>query len=158
VTYRYRLAFTDVDYARLVFSGEYYRWAERAFETWQYESGLPWHVMIDELGLDLASVETRCHYVAPLGFEDEFDVSVGLRDLDEHGFVSDFEIARADDGRLTAHGYLVRRFLHAPPPAAALAVFRAMAERTSVERYDDRVERLERLRRERRAARSAWTV
>ncbi len=157
MTYRYRLAFTDVDYARLVFSGEYYRWAERAFETWQLESGLAWPVMIDELGLDLASVETRCHYVAPLGFEDEFDVSVGLRDLDDDGFVSDFEIARAEDGRLAAHGYLVRRFTAQPPPAAVV-VFRAMAERSSVERYDDRVSRLERERRERRDARAAWTV
>ncbi len=149
--YRFRLGFTDVDYARLLFSGDYYRWVERAMERWQQEAGLPWRRMILDLGLGLPSTETRCHYLAPIEFEDEFEVGVGIRDLTERGFVTDFELVRVRDGRLAAYGYIVRRFLDMAtlrgendPPEEALAVFRNMeAESGDPPPYEERRRQLE---------------
>ncbi len=146
--YRYRLAFTDVDFARLLFSGDYYRFAERAFETLQQEHGLGWKRMIVELGLGLPSVETRCQYLASIGYEHEFEVGVGVRDLNERGFVTDFEVVRLHDSRLAAYGYFVRRFLDMATlrpatnvPAEAMEVFASMeaATRSALPTYEERV-------------------
>lgn len=145
MSYRYRVAFTDVDFARLVFSADYYRWAERAFEAWCQSAGLPWRHMIEDLGLGLPSIETRCHYLTPLAYEDEFDVRVGVRDFTDRGFVTDFELVRVRDGALAAYGYFVRRFLdmrsmrgRSDIPAEAAAVFRALEAETDVTPYPER--------------------
>lgn len=145
--YRYSLGFTDVDFARLMFSGDYYRWAECAMERWQQEMGLPWRRMILDLNLGLPSTETRCRHHAPIAFEDEFEVGVSVRALTNRGFVTDFEFIRVADGRLAAYGYLVRRFLDMrthrgqnDPPREAMEVFARMAEDTDVMPYDARAE------------------
>lgn len=143
--YRYKLGFTDVDFARLMFSGDYYRWVERAMERWQQEMGLGWKRMIVDLNLGLPSLETRCHHVASISYEDEFEVGVSVRDLTNRGFVSDFEFVRVADGRLAAYGYFVRRFLDMKahrgenaPPQEAMDVFTRMAEDRGVMPYDER--------------------
>lgn len=144
--YRYRPAFMDVDFARMIFSGNYYTWVERAFETWQLELGLSWRELIVEHRLGLATIETRCHYLAPIGLMEEFEVELGLRDLDERGFTSDFQVTRIDDARVSAFGYFRRRFLdldtHAPrrdPPAFAVDVFRQMAQASRLQSYEERM-------------------
>lgn len=148
--YRYKLGFTEVDFARLMFSGDYYRWAERAMEQWQQEMGLPWKRMIVDLNLGLPSLETRCHHRASISFEDEFEIGVSVRDLTNRGFVSDFEFIRMQDGALAAYGYFVRRFLDMKhhrgendPPHEAMEVFSRMAEDTDVVPYEQRRAALE---------------
>ena|SRR5579862_2664159 len=143
--YRYKLGFTEVDFARLMFSGDYYRWAERAMERWQQEMGLGWKRMIVNLNLGLPSLETRCHHHASIAYEDEFEIGVSVRDLSNRGFVSDFEFVRVADGVLAAHGYFVRRFLDMKehrgqndPPQEAIEVFSRMAEDRDVMPYEDR--------------------
>ncbi|HWM11091.1 MAG TPA: acyl-CoA thioesterase [Solirubrobacteraceae bacterium] len=149
MSYRYRVGFTDVDFARIMFSGDYYRWAERGFEAWCQESGLHWRRMIEDLAVGLPSIETRCHHLAPLAYEDEFDVCLGVRDLTDRGFVSDFELYRVKDGVLAAHGYFNRRFLdmrtlrgRSDIPEEAAAVFRALEAQTDLMPYADRREQL----------------
>jgi acyl-CoA thioesterase FadM len=151
--YRYRQGFTDVDFAQQMFSGDYYRWVERALEDWQLEAGLPWRRMLEDLHLGLPAVETRCHYLARIAFQDEFDVEVGLRDLTTRGFVADFEIVNVTAGRLAAYGYTSRRFLDMrtgrpfePVPAEAMDVFRAGAAATRLAPYGERVAEWERRR------------
>ena len=135
----------DVDFARMIFSGNYYAWVERAFETWQLDLGLSWRELIVQHHLGLATIETRCHYLAPIGLMEELEVELSVRDLDERGFTSDFQVTRVDDARLSAFGYFRRRFLdletHAPrrnAPEHALAVFRRMVEASQLPSYDER--------------------
>jgi acyl-CoA thioesterase FadM len=130
----------------MIFSGNYYTWVERAFETWQFDLGLAWDDLIVNHRLGLATIETRCHYLAPVGLMQEFEVTLGLRDLDERGFTTDFEVVRLEDGRLAAFGYVRRRFLdmngHGPrtdPPELAMNVFRRMLESSTLQAYDDRI-------------------
>lgn len=156
--YRYRLGFTDVDFARLLFSGHYYLFAERAMERWQHEAGLPWKRMMVDLNLGLPSIETRCHYHAPIGYEDEFEIGLRVRDLSSRGFVSDFEFVRLHDGRIAAHGYFARRFLDMAahrgqnePPQEAVEVWTRMAEDREVPTYEERRALLEAERKARRA-------
>ena len=143
--YRYHVAFTEVDFARRVFSGDYYAYAERAFETYQRQAGLGFNRMITELGIGLPATETRCRYLAGLAYEDEFEVGVSVRDLTERGFVTDFEIVRLEDERLAAYGFLTRRFIDMRTgagiteiPDEAAAVFRAMADERSLPAFEER--------------------
>jgi acyl-CoA thioesterase FadM len=145
VRYRYKIAFTEVDFALRLFSADFYHFAERAFETFLQETGLGFRRMITELGIGLPATETRCRYLAGLAYEDEFEVTVSVRDLDDRGFVTDFEVVRLDDGKVAAYGYMTRRFLdmrtgagttHVPDEAAT--VFRAMADRRSLPSYEER--------------------
>jgi len=136
----------DVDFARMIFSGNYYTWVERAFETWQFDLGLVWDDLIVSHRLGLATIETRCHHLAPIGLMQEFEVELGLRDLDRRGFTTDFEVVRLEDGRLSAFGYMRRRFLdmdtHGPraePPEFAMRILREMLASSSLPTYDERV-------------------
>ena len=144
--YRYRPAFMDVDFARMIFSGHYYTWVERAFERWQFDLGLRWLDLIVNHKLGLATIESRCHNLAPIGLMEEFEVQLGMRDLDDRGFTTDFQIVRTADDVLAAFGYMRRRFLdtetHEPrsdPPEFARQVFLEMLATSSVPSYDDRV-------------------
>jgi acyl-CoA thioesterase FadM len=146
VRFRYRPSFMDVDFARMIFSGNYYTWVERAFEAWQFDLGLIWDDLIVNHRLGLATVETRCHHLAPIGLMQEFEVELGLRDLDERGFTTDFEVVRLEDGRLSAFGYIRRRFLdmdthaaRAEPPEFSMRIFRQMLASSRLPSYDERV-------------------
>jgi acyl-CoA thioesterase FadM len=159
---QYQLGFVDVDYARIMFSGDVYRWVDHTFERWQQDLGLPWRRMIGELHLGLPSIETRCHYVSPVEFEDTFEVRVSARDLTSRGFVTDFELVVGEEERLASYGYLVRRFMNMQtlrawpdPLEEAFAVFERMAEESDVIHYDERRRLLEEQRRDRAAAKEA---
>jgi 4-hydroxybenzoyl-CoA thioesterase len=106
----FRVGFTDVDYARILFSGDYYKWAEHAFQTWQTQAGLSWTAMIDGHDVGLPSVESRCRYLLPVKFEDAFSVRMAVSGLDHRGFTFTFEIL-SESGELAAYGYLVKRFV-----------------------------------------------
>lgn len=144
--YRFQLGFCDVDYARQLFSGDYYQWVERALEQWQRDEGIPWKRMIHDLNLGLPTLETRCHHLASIGFEDEFEIGLNLRDLTNRGFVTDFEIIRLKDDRLAAYGYLARRFLDMTthrgennPAREAIEVYERMQETSKdFPTYDER--------------------
>ncbi|HWM11118.1 MAG TPA: thioesterase family protein [Solirubrobacteraceae bacterium] len=149
--YRYRLGSADVGYARQMFSADYYRWASRAWGTWQLDAGMPLRRMILELGIGLPTSETRGHHLAPIACGDEFTVELGVRDLSARGLVSDFEFVRVRDGKLAAHGYFVRRFvaMESMRPCASLPdvlerVFGAMAAQTRLRPYPERRAELQR--------------
>lgn len=144
--YIYRVGFTDVDCAQRLFSGSYYTWVERAFETWQDDAGLPWKRLFDEFDLGLPATETRCHYLSSLAFEDSFAVELGLRELDNRGFVLDFQFCRLNDDQLCAFGYSRRRFVAlstgrpvSAPPEVPCRVFTDMAARRIIPTYEERV-------------------
>ena len=140
--YTDRVGFTDVDASTFMYGAFYYAMADRAFERWQRESGLSWKAVMDELAIGMPAIESRCRYVAPLRFDDEVVVAVGVGDLTPKGFTANFEITRAD-GVLAAYGYIRRRFMDmatstgvAHAPERLLEVMRRM-ERTSTARSFD---------------------
>jgi acyl-CoA thioester hydrolase len=143
----YKLGFTEVDFAQLLFSADFYRFAERTFETWHQSHGLGLRRLITELDIGLPAVETRCRYLAPIRFEDEFAVTVSVRDLTDRGFFSDFEISLVDGDRLAAFGFLERRFMdmrtgramHGVPDEVE-RVYRAMADDVSLITFEARMQ------------------
>lgn len=129
---QYELGFAHVDYAGLMFSGDFYMWAEHAFQRWQTSKGLSWRKMIDVYNVGLPSVETRCRYVSPIMMEQPFEISLSLDDLTTRGFTYSFEFVKAE-GLICAFGYSIKRFVNmetlrgwAEIPAAVFDVFQKL--------------------------------
>lgn len=113
--YQFRVGFTDVDYFKIVFFGDYLKWMDRAFEVKLVESGLPYNVIVDELGIGIPIVETRCRYFSALRYGDDVVLPLRLSEMTARGFSVEFQLIRQSDSRVCAAGFTRRRFVRAEP-------------------------------------------
>lgn len=133
--YQYQIAFSDVDFARVLFFGRYYEIVNRAAEQWFHQYDILVRDLATVHDLRLPIVASHCRYLGPLTLEDVVDVHLGVKDLTERGFTLAFIMLRQGEERAAAWGYLERRFVTGggqarPPDETITRVLQQMADET----------------------------
>lgn len=109
--YQYRVSFSEVDYARVLFFGRYYYVVNRGFEEWMHQHGLYYLDLVPNHNVRIPIVASYCRYLRPAYMDDVLEVHLGVKDLTPRGFRMPFAFYRQGDERLLAWGYLERRFV-----------------------------------------------
>jgi len=102
--------FDDVDYARVVYFGRYYTYAEKAEAQMLRKFGLSNKVLSEEFNVGTPIVYSQCHYFQPARLEDKLVVKIQLQDLSDKGFSIHFEIFK-EDGKALVRGRTDHRFI-----------------------------------------------
>ena len=98
--YRQRVRYHECDPQGVVFNSHYLAYFDVALtELWREAGG--YDEMIGD-GTDMVVAEARVRYLAPLAFDDEFDVAIEIIRLGETSMGSSFVIERA--GEATTEG------------------------------------------------------
>lgn len=114
LTFRHRLTWMDVDYARVAHYLRYNVWVDDAFHGYLFERGF--HVKeFMEQGYGLPYVSNSCRYFRVLTLEDEVEIQLTVTDLDEKGFTLRYRIVKAGDSTVAAEGEVVRRCIQQAP-------------------------------------------
>jgi len=114
VTFRYRLTWLDIDYARVAHYLRYFVWVDEAFHRYLYERGF--HIKeFMEQGYGLPYTASSCRYLQALTLEDEVEIQTTVTDLAPKGFTLRYRIMRAGDSAVVAEGDMVRRCIRREP-------------------------------------------
>ena len=107
--YRCFVKWMDTDYARVAHYQRFLSWVDDGFQIWCNGRGISFKEQLDQ-GIGWPLVDVRIEYHRPVTLEDEILVSMALKDVTAQGMTLEFEIFRSD-GKLSAEGYLKRRFI-----------------------------------------------
>ncbi|MDF1554812.1 MAG: thioesterase family protein [Deferrisomatales bacterium] len=114
ITLGYRVQWSDVDYARIVYFLRYPEWVADGFHRVLYERGFSLRESV-AAGYGLPYVDTSCRYHRALTLEDEAEIRMNVTDLDAKGFTLHYEIFQAGEPNLVADGTMVRRCISLQP-------------------------------------------
>jgi YbgC/YbaW family acyl-CoA thioester hydrolase len=114
--FRYRLTWSDVDYARVVHYLRCVAWVDDAFHGHLYERGFHIREFVEQ-GFGLPYLASTCRYMRMLTLEDEVEIHLALAKLDAKGFTLQFRINKVGDAAVAAEGEMVRRCIHVAPGA-----------------------------------------
>jgi acyl-CoA thioester hydrolase len=108
--HRLRVRWHECDPQEVVFNAHYLAYFDLAFtELWR--EALGGHQAMVSRGLDLVVAEARIRYLAPLRFDDEFEIVVAVADMGHTSLKSELRIER--DGDLAVEGELRHVFVDA---------------------------------------------
>lgn len=96
--WRRRVEFAETDLAGIAHFSNFLRWAEAAEHALLRSLGAGSH----DGGLGWPRVAVTCDYVAPLRFEDELEVELGVRSVGTSAVTYAFTISRVDGERRAA--------------------------------------------------------
>lgn len=114
VTYRRRVDWPDVDYARVVYFVRYQEWAAAAFHGHLHDRGFRLRDFFDA-GYALPYVDVRCRFHRALTLEDEAEIGLVVTALDARGFTVGYRICRAGESEAAVEGEMVRRCITQSP-------------------------------------------
>jgi len=98
--HRLRVRFAECDPQGIVFNSRYLEYFDIAItELWRETIG-PYQEATERLGIDLVVAEARIRYLAPLRFDEEFDLVVSLARLGTTGITTAIAIERVDGVRV----------------------------------------------------------
>jgi YbgC/YbaW family acyl-CoA thioester hydrolase len=133
LTYRHRLGWIDVDYARVAFYLRYYVWVDEALHGALYDRGFHIREFMEQ-GYGLPYINTSCRYFQRLTLEDEVEVRIEFTSVDERGFAIKFQIVKVGEEKPAAEGEITRRCIQLDPPKS---VAMPPALRSAVEALKD---------------------
>jgi acyl-CoA thioester hydrolase len=108
--HRLRVRWHECDPQEVVFNAHYLAYFDLAItELWR--EALGGHQAMVSRGLDLVVAEARIRYLAPLRFDDEFEIVVAVADMGHTSLKSELRIER--DGDLAVEGELRHVFVDA---------------------------------------------
>ena len=113
--FRYRLTWSDCDYARVAYYLRYPVWVDEAFHGYLFERGFRIRDYVDQ-GYGLPYISTACRYFRRLTLEDEVEIELSVSNLTPKGFTVSYRIVKAGDTDPTAEGEMVRRCIQQAPP------------------------------------------
>ena len=100
--HRLRVRYSECDQQNIVFNGHYLFYFDIAMtELWREALG-PYQEMVTEHGVDMVVAEVSIRYLAPLCFDEEFDLVAEITRLGNTSMVT--AIAADRDGTVTAEG------------------------------------------------------
>jgi acyl-CoA thioester hydrolase len=107
--HRLRVRYSECDQQNIVFNGHYLFYFDLAItELWREALG-PYQETVAELGVDMVVAEARIRYLAPLHFDDEFDLVAELTRLGTTSIVTAISAER--DGTTCAEGEIRHVFV-----------------------------------------------
>lgn len=113
--FRYRLTWSDVDYARVAYYPRFGIWVDEAFHGHLYARGCSLVALLEQ-GYGLPYIATSCRYLRKLTLEDEVEIALSITKSDAKGFTLAFTITKAGDDGPAAEGEQVRRCISGDPP------------------------------------------
>ena len=110
-----RVRYNECDLQGVVFNGNYLTYFDVGItELWR---GLGGYEEMVAAGLDLVVAEATVRYLAPLRFDDEFEVAITVARLGETSMTTHYALSR--DGEPVAEGELIHVFVSAGKGAKA---------------------------------------
>jgi acyl-CoA thioester hydrolase len=107
--YKQRVRYHECDPQGVVFNGNYLAYFDIGMtELWREAGG--YEAMISD-GTDMVVVEARVRYLAPLRFDDEFDVTLSVTRLGKTSMSTELALER--DGEIVTEGELHHVFVKA---------------------------------------------
>jgi acyl-CoA thioester hydrolase len=129
--HRLRVRYSECDQQNIVFNGHYLFYFDIAMtELWREALG-PYQEMVTEHGVDMVVAEAGIRYLAPLRFDEEFDLVAEITRLGTTSMATALSADR--DGTVTAEGELRHVFVNpgthekAPIPDAVRAALERYA-------------------------------
>ena len=109
---RIRAIYRDTDQMGVVYYGNYYAWFEVGRNEYIRSLGLSYKDLEDK-GIMLPVVESRCEYKIPAKYDDVVIIRTGISRMTAARIVFVYEVIREQDGRLLARGSTVHAFADA---------------------------------------------
>jgi acyl-CoA thioester hydrolase len=100
-TYRQRVRFGETDLQGVVYYANYLLYAEVGRVAYLRDLGIDYRRDLTEQGLDFTIAEARVRYLAPLTFDEEFDIRVRLGAIRHSSWTFEYLVSRSD-GRAAA--------------------------------------------------------
>jgi acyl-CoA thioester hydrolase len=95
-TYRQRVRFGETDLQGVVYYANYLLYAEVGRVAYLRELGIDYRRDLTERGLDFTIAEARVRYLAPLRFDEEFDIRVRLGTMRHSSWSFEYLVSRSD--------------------------------------------------------------
>lgn len=102
----FRVRWVDTDIAGVMHYSNFLRYFEACEEEFYRSLGITLSAIRDKYRIMLPRIEAHCQYKAPCRFDDQFEVSLRVRDVGEKTITYDFQLLRTEDSKLAAEGYL----------------------------------------------------
>jgi YbgC/YbaW family acyl-CoA thioester hydrolase len=99
-----RVAWSDVDFARIVYFPRYFSYFETAELEWIRSLGLRYEELLEELGIWLPRVAAQCNFRAPARLADLVSVEMRLERLGRTSFTLVFDAYRLPERAHLADG------------------------------------------------------
>ena len=102
----FRVHWVDTDIAGVMHFSNFFRYFEACEEEFYRSLSLPLTDIRDRFGVMLPRVEARCQYKAACRFDEQIDVTLKVRGVEEKTISYDFQVVRQSDGKLAAEGFV----------------------------------------------------
>ena len=101
-----RVEFSETDAAGIVHFSNFFRYMEACEHAMFRSLGLSVDLVVDGVHYSLPRVNASCTYVAPLRFEDEFEVRLLVRQIRTRSLINDYVFTKLDgvEPQCVAHG------------------------------------------------------
>jgi YbgC/YbaW family acyl-CoA thioester hydrolase len=102
-----RVAWSDVDLARIVYFPRYFSYFETAELEWIRQRGYSYESLLEELGIWMPRVAAHCDYLAPARLAELLAIEMRLDRLGKTSFTLGFDAFRLPDRTHLADGHIV---------------------------------------------------
>jgi acyl-CoA thioester hydrolase len=102
----FRVHWVDTDIAGVMHFSNFFRYFEACEEEFYRSLSLPLTEIHEKFGVMLPRVEVHCQYKAACRFDEQIDVTLRVREVEEKTITYNFQIFRQSDGKLAAEGYV----------------------------------------------------
>ncbi|MGD0176118.1 MAG: thioesterase family protein [Candidatus Bathyarchaeia archaeon] len=102
----FRVHWVDTDIAGVMHFSNFFRYFEACEEEFYRSLSLPLTEIHENFGVMLPRVEVHCQYKAACRFDEQIDVTLRVREVEEKTITYNFQIFRQSDGKLAAEGYV----------------------------------------------------
>ena len=102
----FRVRWVDTDIAGVMHYSNFLRYFEACEEEFYRSLGITLSTIRDRYRIMLPRIEAHCQYKAACRFDDQFEVSLRVRDVGEKTITYDFQLLTTEDSKLAAEGYL----------------------------------------------------
>ena len=120
-TTRLRVRYADTDQMGVVYYSNYLVWFEVGRTEWLRQTGWSYREM-EEDGVALPVIEAHCEYRQPLRYDDEVEIATRAVLVTPVRIRFEYEVTRAGDGTLAAHGHTVHAAVDAAGKPCRLPV------------------------------------
>lgn len=102
----FRVHWVDTDIAGVMHFSNFFRYFEACEEEFYRSLSLPLTEIREKFGVMLPRVEAHCQYKAACRFDEQIDVMLRVREVEEKTITYNFQIFRQSDGKLAAEAYV----------------------------------------------------
>ena len=117
---RLRVRYAETDQMGVVYHSNHLIWFEVGRVEWMRQRGFSYRDLERDEGRFIAVAEVKCRYRAPVFYDEEVVVRTWVKTVREKVIVFNYELARAEDGKLLAEGETTHIVTDAKMKVAAL--------------------------------------